>query len=153
MASRKRAARPKATAVRERALTPFETRRLLLDTHAFLWWLADSPRLGARARRAIAHAGEVWVSAATVWEISIKMSLGKLELPRDADIEAELVNQGFRALPIDVPHAMAAGALPNHHRDPFDRMLVAQAQVEGLTIVTADDSIPVYGGRVLSALD
>ena len=153
MASRKRGARAKAGTVHERALTPFETRRLLLDTHTFLWWLADSPRLGARARRAIAHAGEVWLSAASVWEMSIKVSLGKLELPRDADIEGELVNQGFRALPIDIPHAMAAGALRHHHRDRFTRMLVAQAQVEGLTIVTADESISIYGGRVLSALD
>jgi len=125
-------------------------RRLLLDTHTFLWWLMDDPRLGSNARGIIADdQNSVFVSATTGWEIAIKKALGKLEAPDgfDALVDAE----GFEHLPITFFHSEQAGALPNHHKDPFDRMLVAQAQAEGLVIVTADQMIPQYGVRILSA--
>ena len=123
--------------------------RLLLDTHAVLWWFADSPALSPAAKQAVASSAEVWVSAASVWEIAIKRALGKLEAPDD--VAGAMEDSGFRPLPIVVPHAVVAGALPRHHDDPFDRMLVAQAQVEGLTIVTSDRRIPQYGVAVLAA--
>ena len=124
--------------------------RLLLDTHAFLWWLVDEPRLGEEARARIAEpANAVFVSAATGWEIGIKKALGKLQAPDDLDalVEAE----GFTHLPITFFHGEQAGALPDHHRDPFDRMLVAQAQAEGLVLVTRDPQIRAYGIRTLDA--
>ncbi len=125
-------------------------KRLLLDTHVFLWWLADDPCLGPEARTLIADSRNVvYVSAATVWEIAIKKSLGKLQAPNDmgAIIEAE----GFEPLAIDAFHAEQAGQLPPHHRDPFDRMLVAQGQAEGLSIVTHDRNIARYGVRVVAS--
>ncbi|MBI2423515.1 MAG: type II toxin-antitoxin system VapC family toxin [Candidatus Hydrogenedentes bacterium] len=123
---------------------------LLLDTHALLWWLDDDPRLTARERKAIADPyGVVFVSAATAWEIAVKIALGKLDAPdRLAEI---LVENGFRELPIDFDHALRAGALPPIHRDPFDRMLTAQAQIEDLTIVTHDTNIPRYEVAVLNS--
>lgn len=125
-------------------------RRLLLDTHAFLWWLADDPRLGEKARALIADpANEVFVSAASGWEAAIKAALGKLELPGPLDAAVE--EEGFTHMPITFFHGEQAGSLPPHHRDPFDRMLVAQAQAEGLTVVTADPHIAVYGIRTLDA--
>jgi PIN domain nuclease of toxin-antitoxin system len=127
-------------------------RRLLLDTHVFLWWLADAPQLGDETRASIADgANPVFVSAVTGWEISIKGVLGKLDAPDglDALVEAE----GFEHLPISFFHGEQAGALPDHHKDPFDRMLIAQAQAEGLVIVTADRTIPQYGVRVVKAED
>lgn len=125
-------------------------RRLLLDTHALLWWLLDDPALGARARAAIADAGnQVHVSAATIWELSIKRSKGLLQAPED--LEALVLDEGFISLPISLFHAQQAGALPDLHRDPFDRMLVAQAQAEGLELVTSDGMIPQYGVRCLPA--
>lgn len=148
-----RKARARSRAVAERPAGPYQARRLLLDTHTWLWWQAASPRLGPAARRSIATAPEVWLSAASVWEMSIKAQLGKLKLPRNVDIVVELVASGFRPLAIDVSHAMAAGALARHHRDPFDRMLIAQAQIEGLTIVTSDEAIARYGARTLDATE
>jgi PIN domain nuclease of toxin-antitoxin system len=125
-------------------------RRLLLDTHTLLWWLADDSRLGPHARALIADAGnEAWVSAATAWEISIKKALGKLEAP--ADIDAIVEEEGFAKLPISFFHGEQAGALPALHRDPFDRMLVAQAQAEGLELLTADEHIAAYGIRTVDA--
>jgi PIN domain nuclease of toxin-antitoxin system len=123
--------------------------RLLLDTRAALWWFADSPALSPRVREAVSSAAEVWVSAASAWEIAVKRALGKLEAPED--IVVALTDSGFRPLPIVVTHAVVAGALPRYHDDPFDRMLVAQAQVEGLILVTSDRHIPRYGVAVLSA--
>ncbi|MFP4614782.1 MAG: type II toxin-antitoxin system VapC family toxin [Thiohalorhabdus sp.] len=124
--------------------------RLLLDTHAFLWWLAEDPRLGAGARKRIAEpANPVYVSAATGWEIGIKKALGKLQAPDDLD--AVVAEEGFTHLPITFFHGEQAGALPAHHRDPFDRMLVAQAQAEGLVVVTRDPQIKAYGIRTLNA--
>jgi PIN domain nuclease of toxin-antitoxin system len=126
-------------------------RRLLLDTHTFLWWLADDFRLGTRARALIADAkNQVFVSAATAWELSIKKSLGKLEAPDDLDAMVE--EEGFEKLAITFFHGERAGDLPQLHRDPFDRMLVAQSQAEGLEIITADEAIPKYGVKTFDAL-
>jgi len=126
-------------------------RRLLLDTHVLLWWLMDAPQLAAEVRGLIQEGGdEVYVSAVTTWEISIKMALGKLEAP--PEMERIVEEEHFLKLPISLYHGQMAGALPPYHRDPFDRMLVAQAQAEGLTIVTADPEIPRYGVATLPAL-
>jgi PIN domain nuclease of toxin-antitoxin system len=121
---------------------------LLLDAHALLWWLADDPSLSRRARTSIAKAGTVFVSAATVWEIAIKQSAGKLEIPPDLP-EQIVVNQ-LAELKITIDHAYAAGLLPRHHTDPFDRMLVAQAKIENLTIVTRDPKIRRYDVPVIA---
>lgn len=123
--------------------------RLLLDSHVVLWWLDGSDRLAGQARAAIASGPAVFVSVATIWEMAIKRSIGKIVT--DLDLAAEVAAEGFHALPITFRHAVAAGQLERHHRDPFDRMLVAQAQHEGLTIVTADRHIPKYDVRVLPA--
>ena len=124
--------------------------RLLLDTHVFLWWLADAPDLAEAARRAIGdERNAVYVSAATGWEIAIKRAAGKLRAPENLDALVE--EGGFTHLPMTFFHGEQAGALPMHHRDPFDRMLVAQAQAEGLVIVTRDKHIPMYGIRTLAA--
>ena len=124
--------------------------RLLLDTHALLWWLGDDPRLGAAVREQIADPQvEVSVSAASAWEIAIKQALGRLEIR--ADLPSALAASGFRELPITIADALMAGSLPRHHRDPFDRILVAQALREGCTIVTADPDIALYGAPVLAA--
>jgi PIN domain nuclease of toxin-antitoxin system len=121
---------------------------LLLDTHALLWWLADDPALTPVARTAIRAAGTlVFVSAATAWEISIKQALGKLEAPDD--LEAALAASRFQPLPITVAHALAAGRLPRHHDDPFDRMLIAQAQHAQLTVVTHDPKFRLYDVAIL----
>jgi PIN domain nuclease of toxin-antitoxin system len=112
--------------------------------------MSEDPRLTDEARDQIA-ADEAYVaiSAAVVWEIAIKRDRGKLDAP--ADLEEQLEEQGFAALPILIPHAVRAGALPSYHRDPFDRMLVAQAQIEGLTIVTRDKNIPRYDVETIAA--
>jgi PIN domain nuclease of toxin-antitoxin system len=121
---------------------------LLLDTHVFIWWTAVDPRLAEAARAAIADpANRVIVSAATVWEIAIKRATGKLSFPDD--ILKVLANTGFNTLDITPRHADAAGSLPMHHFDPFDRMLIAQARVEGLVLATQDRQLPVYGIPVL----
>jgi PIN domain nuclease of toxin-antitoxin system len=127
--------------------------RLLLDTHVWLWWQANDRRLGHEARRAITAAAEVWFSAASVWEISVKSSLGKLKLPRGADIEEELRRDGFAALAVELAHAVAVKKLPGIHRDPFDRMLVAQASVEGLRLVTAHAGLARYEVSILNATE
>ena len=125
-------------------------RRLLLDTQAFLWWLSDDPALGAEARQIMSEPrNQVLVSAASIWEISIKQAKGMLEAP--ADLEVLVEDEGFTKLPISLFHGQQAGKLPEIHRDPFDRMLIAQAQAEGLELVTADGIIPQYGVRVVSA--
>ena len=116
---------------------------LLLDTHVVLWWL-DGTRLGAEVTDRIADPSElVVVSAASIWEASIKAALGKLETPEA--LSRAVVDEGFEPLPITFDHAERAGALPPHHRDPFDRMLAAQALIEGLTIVTHDPAFDPYG--------
>ena len=119
-------------------------RRLLLDTHVLLWWLCDDENLGSHATQLIADArNEIFISAATTWEIAIKKNKGLLEAPDDMDRIVE--DEGFSKLPISLFHSEKAGSLPEIHRDPFDRMLVAQAQAEGLEIMTADPEIPKYG--------
>ena len=123
--------------------------RLLLDTHVLLWWLADDPALSKQARTLIANEPEVFASAASAWEIAVKRALGKLEAPED--LESALEASGIQRLPIDFEHATVAGGLPRHHDDPFDRMLVAQAQREGLTLLTSDVRISRYAVPVLSA--
>jgi PIN domain nuclease of toxin-antitoxin system len=123
--------------------------RLLLDTHVFLWWGEDSRQLKAEARRRITQADDVFVSAASAWEASIKAGLGKLRLPGPL-LEAVLAS-GFSSLPIDFAHAEAVRALPHLHTDPFDRMLVAQAQVEGLTLVSRDQTLREYGIKFVPA--
>jgi len=120
---------------------------LLLDTHALLWWLADA-ELTDEARHAIADPDRlVAVSAASIWEIAIKREIGKLDAPDGAGGVAEAA--GFDPLGITFAHAAAAGALPPHHRDPFDRMLVAQARIEGLTIMTRDLAFAGYDVEVM----
>ena len=122
--------------------------RLLLDTHVLLWWLAADPGLSPAARSVIAEgANTVFVSAATAWEMAIKRALGKLIVPDD--LEGAVTASGFQSLPITMAHALLAGALPRHHDDPFDRMLIAQAQSEGLTIVTRDAQFSAYGVPIL----
>lgn len=124
--------------------------RLLLDTHVVLWWLAADPTLDSAARAAIAAPrADVLVSAASAWEISIKRALGKLDAPDD--LAEQMTAHRFEALSITLAHAMAAGALPPHHDDPFDRMLVAQAKAEALTVVTRDPRFAVYGVPTLPA--
>ena len=124
--------------------------RLLLDTHAFLWALESPGVLVSPAREAIANPrNAVYVSAASVWEVAIKRALNKLRGPPHL-IEA-IGTVGFSELPITAFHAEQAGSLPLHHTDPFDRMLVAQAQAEGLILVTRDANIPRYGIRTLAA--
>jgi PIN domain nuclease of toxin-antitoxin system len=121
--------------------------KLLIDTHAAIWWLTGDRRLTPQARAAIADAGvEAAVSVASVWEASIKRSAGRLKGP---DVGAALGTAGLPLLRIDERHAKVAGELPLLHRDPFDRMLVAQASIERLSIVTADDQIPKYGVPVI----
>lgn len=119
--------------------------RLLLDTHVLLWWLADDSRLGKAAREIIANPNnDVLVSAASIWETAIKTALGRLEIELD-DLEEAIVRNGFRPLPVGFQHAVTAGRLPRVHRDPFDRMLVAQASVEELRIVSHDRIFERYG--------
>ncbi len=123
---------------------------LLLDAHVLLWALADDPTLGPEARDAIASpANDVLVSAAVVWELAIKQALGKLDAPHDLPSVIEAT--GFVGLPITLADAEAAAGLPPHHRDPFDRMLVAQAQRLGAVVVTRDPALTAYGIDVLMA--
>jgi PIN domain nuclease of toxin-antitoxin system len=117
--------------------------RVLLDTHIVLWWLAAYPRLPAAAAAVIADRDtDVFVSAATAWEISIKQAAGRLEAPADF-LDAVAANE-FATLAITAEHALAAGRLPPRHADPFDRMLIAQAQIETLTLISVDRRFSEY---------
>ena len=122
---------------------------LLLDTHIFLWWRTSDRRIGEDARTAIAGAELVFVSAASAWEAAIKSAIGRLRLPEP--FEAGVIDSGFERLPILFSHAEAAAHLPRHHADPFDRMLVAQAQTENLTLVTRDRQMEGYDATILWA--
>ena len=127
---------------------------LLLDTQTLLWWKEGSRKLGRRARRAIeTDATTVRVSAASAWEIAIKARAGRLELkqPLDAWLPDGLRREGFLMLSVTVEHAVAVASLPDSHQDPFDRLLIAQARAEGLTIVTSDAAFDDYDVRVLDA--
>ena len=124
--------------------------RLLLDTHAVLWALAEPRKLSVPARKAVEDArNEVFVSVVSGWEIAIKRALGKLQAPDN--LEAAIRQQDFTPLLVTFQHAEQAGALAPHHGDPFDRMLIAQAQAEGLILVTRDVNIPLYGIRTMVA--
>ncbi len=125
---------------------------LLLDTHVFLWWLADDPALGGLARKEIAQASNlVFVSAASFWEIGIKKALGKLDAP--VGLYDLLQEAGFLPLVISVQHAERAGTLPLHHRDPFDRMLIAQTQLDVLQLITNDVRLHAYGVSIIPATE
>lgn len=116
--------------------------RLLLDTHILLWTMLDDPQLGVGLRSVVSEADEIYVSAATVWEVSIKSGLGKLDVPDDLFDRAFAA--GARPLPISWAHARTVRDLPPHHADPFDRMLIAQARCEGLSLVSADAKFRKY---------
>lgn len=122
---------------------------LLLDTHVVLWWLADDSELPDEIKIRLDHEPDVRVSAATLWEIASKQALGKITGP--ADLPERVRGSGFRELPISFGHAMTVGRLPMIHRDPFDRMLVAQARCEGLTLVTRDPHCQQYDVAILRA--
>ena len=122
--------------------------RLLLDTHAFLWWLAgDAKRLSRRARQAIGNSeNDVYVSAASVWEIAIKHRLGKLDATALLGHTSRVIaGQAFLTLDMTIDHAERAGVLPGDHKDPFDRMLIAQAQAEHLTLVSNETMFDEHG--------
>lgn len=124
--------------------------QLLLDTHAFLWWLAGDDALSVAARTAIADDGNgVFISAASAWEITTKHRIGKLRGVGAiiADLDRAIADQGFSGLPISLRHGQVAGALPGPHRDPFDRMLIAQAMLENLVLVSNEQPFDAYGVR------
>jgi PIN domain nuclease of toxin-antitoxin system len=123
--------------------------RLLLDTHALLWWLSADSALPQAMRRLIGRSGEVTVSAASAWEIGTKFRLGRLPTAAElvGDFEGYLARERFQSLPISAAHGVRAGLLPGPHRDPFDRMLAAQAQLEGFSIVSNDEVFDNYGVR------
>ncbi len=122
--------------------------KLLLDTHAFIWWRENNRRLGQKARQAIERADVVMVSAASAWEVGIKIASGKLRL--SADFVDGIRDSEFEELPVTIEHAARAALLADLHRDPFDRMLIAQSFVEGLTVVTGDEIFAKYGAAVLA---
>lgn len=121
--------------------------RLLLDTHVFLWWITDDKRLSARARGLIAGgANEVFFSAASAWEIAIKARLRRVVLPEEPErfIAEQVEANAFQVLPVHIRHALTVYGLPDLHYDPFDRMLVAQAMGEGMTLLSGDPQIARY---------
>ena len=126
--------------------------KVLLDTHTFLWWITDHPKLPSRVREIIGDGNnELFVSAASGWEIAIKAKLGRLQLPDEPQrfILEQLSLNAIQSLPIQMSHALHLFSLPDHHRDPFDRILISQAQLEGLPILTADPQISLYPVEVI----
>ena len=126
--------------------------KVLLDTHTFLWWITDHPKLPSRVREIIGDGNnELFVSAASGWEIAIKAKLGRLQLPDEPQrfILEQLSLNAIQSLPIQMSHALHVFSLPDHHRDPFDRILISQAQLEGLPILTADPQISLYPVEVI----
>jgi len=121
--------------------------KLLLDTHSFIWFINGDPRFSARARQLIEDIGNVrFLSVASLWEIAIKMSIGKLNLAQDINgLAAQLDENNITLLPISTSHLAVVATMPLHHRDPFDRLLIAQAQVEGMAVVGADPAFDAYG--------
>jgi PIN domain nuclease of toxin-antitoxin system len=124
--------------------------RLLLDTHVVLWQLSGERSLGVRARELIGASTELAFSVVSFAEIGVKAALGKLEVP--PDLHAHVLETGVRVLGLSADHGLAVASLPLHHRDPFDRLLIAQARQEGLTLVTADTRIHAYDVKVLDPL-
>ncbi|MFO7772510.1 MAG: type II toxin-antitoxin system VapC family toxin [Dehalococcoidia bacterium] len=126
--------------------------RALLDTHAFLWWITDDHQLSDHARRVIGHGGnELFLSAASGWEIATKVRLGKLDLPDNLEsfVLEQMALNAIESLPIRMSHALHVHTLPDYHRDPFDRLLVSQAQLENLPILTADPQVAQYAIRII----
>lgn len=122
--------------------------KFLADTHAFLWFVTDSPRLSVKTKALLESPdSERWLSIVSLWEIAIKTSLGKLSLakPFEQFIPEQLARNGFQVLGLTVEHAAKVAALPLHHRDPFDRMLVAQCLVENLPLLSSDEPLDAYG--------
>ena len=128
--------------------------RLLLDTQCWLWWFSQPERLSGDVIEKIAdETNEVWFSVASVWEMGIKVAIGKLALPEQIDdyVSTRMAQLGARSLEITASHALRVAVLPLHHRDPFDRMLIAQAQIEDMTLVSADSMFKQYEVSVLWA--
>jgi PIN domain nuclease of toxin-antitoxin system len=126
--------------------------RVLLDTHAFLWWIGDDPRLSERAREVLSDGdNDLVFSAASGWEIAIKARLGRLHVPGDLNtyLVRQLTENYTSVLPVHLSHALRVHALPDHHRDPFDRLLVAQAIVEEIPLLSADPRIARYPVEVV----
>lgn len=121
--------------------------RILLDTHVYLWWLQDSPKLSKTAKTKIISAVEVYVSSASIWEATIKAGIGKLDVDMDT-LAVEIANNGFQELAITSQHAARVKQLPDIHRDPFDRILLAQALSEPLKFLTADEILAGYSELV-----
>ncbi len=122
--------------------------KVLLDTHVLIWWLADHPSLSKKASHTISlPTNRLFVSAASAWEIAIKVRANKLTVPESllTDFSGVLMQAGFDPLPMNIAHAMCAGKLPGKHRDPFDRMLIAQAQIESMAIIGKDVIFDHYG--------
>jgi len=126
--------------------------RALLDTHVFLWWISDDPRLSTHAREIITN-GEntLFFSAASGWEIAIKAKLGRLKLPKPLEtfVPEQMALNAIESLSVQMSHALHVHTLPLHHRDPFDRLLIAQAQLDNLPILTADPQIALYAIRTV----
>jgi PIN domain nuclease of toxin-antitoxin system len=122
---------------------------LLLDTNVLIWWLEESSRLGKQAREMITGEPEVVVSAVSAVEIAAKAAIGKLRVP--GDLAEQIAEQAMIELPVTVRHGLAVGQLPLHHRDPFDRLLIAQARCEKLTIITADRAFAAYDVPIMPA--
>lgn len=126
--------------------------RLLLDTHAFLWWITDDPRLSEKAREIMSDGkNQLFLSAASGWEIAIKAKLGKLKVSDNLEhfIPEQVALNAIENLPIVLSHVLHVYTLPDYHRDPFDRLLISQAQLEGLPILTVDSQISQYPVEVL----
>lgn len=126
--------------------------KLLLDTHVFLWWVSDAPELSVPARTAISDPGNTcYLSLASCWELSIKSATGKLKLKKPVErfVTEQIRHNNFLLLNIKLCHVAGVETLPFHHRDPFDRLLIAQAKAERMTLVTADASLTAYGVRCL----
>ncbi len=124
--------------------------RILLDTHILLWSLADSKELSKKARKYISESDNVFVSVASLWEIAIKTSLGKLEIGVEADeLNQIIIDSGFEILTINAEHIAPLHSLPSHHRDPFDRILISQSIVEPLRLITHDQQLSLYGSSIV----
>ena len=126
--------------------------KYLLDTHTFLWWNLDDPQLSAHAREIIVNGGnKIFLSAASAWEIAIKTAKGRLVLPEEPAqyLAARMSQHHFQALPVQISHAVHVYDLPNHHADPFDRLLVAQCKLEGMPLISKDEDIKKYDVEII----